>query len=419
MPEEVEGQTKGVFTLYDPDMISINDIEQAKRTIMLNINNIDEIALIDQLKDLFGYMQTTLQKYFSIEEIKKQKVVAPDNKAYDFYELKAILPQAIKNKDLIRIICELAYTDYNLLIKKIGVAIPTMHINPKKKLILNLFSVEKKYDPDAFVNKYLLGYKNVGCIDTNLNFLCYLESQAYKLDLDIHTLEVGATRTGKSTLFFQRTRRGRAFREGFKTLREADRYLIDHNFATENVAYTDSQNLRVMLKNKDQDFLSAEEGYLLADRREALYAKNIKLTQDINAYASKDHVFTTQIQNSIDLEVRFVNKANIFILLTERGKGMVFCKSNNFPIIKASFGFERFIKYPNLLNFQDIGERNLMMLHSYIFTIHWNTLDDCQNCGHRQHRDRICDYCNCKNYEVENAFFETYLKAKANWQSNT
>lgn len=408
------GEVHGIFTKDMIDTEALYRIDSFKNDLLMNLDKTNPNDRIEKLQNLFSLMQSKLEKYFDKQTIVNTRIKLFTGE-YNFYDAKGAITEA-EDLETARDICEVGFTCYDLLLKKIGVALPTMISDPKKKLIQNLFSLVKKKNPEAFIERLLAEYKYTGVQHSNNNLLCFCISQAYKFDLDVNILNIGFARIGKSTLFYQQSRRVFAFRNGFKTLAESDVWLIKRNFSSENVVYSSNQNLRKMLKEKEQDMIGSDEGYLTADKREAMVERNIHLGQDINAFANKNNIFCTSIQNLADLDTRFINKANIIQLITERGTALVYCKGKNFPIMKDSFGFERFIKYPRLLSNLELGSHHLKKLPSFIFEIKYAPLDNCQSCSHYNHNKKICALCKCSNYIIENALFETYIKNKKIWQ---
>lgn len=124
-----------LYTLADIDKYTIIQLETAKTAYMLNFNSMPITTLIEQSMDIFSQMQMILEKYFapnmdkSVIEGVKQKSL--NGQEYNFYEIKAVLP-AINNTNVMRLACEMAFTIYNVFIKQLGVAIPTIHANQKK-----------------------------------------------------------------------------------------------------------------------------------------------------------------------------------------------------------------------------------------------------------------------------------------------
>ena len=236
-------------------------------------------------------------------------------------------------------------------------------------------------------------------------------------DLDYHGLKIGFARVGKSTLCLQEIRRRRAYMLGTRDLNAADRYLIDHDFAHNNMAYSKKQNIKKMFGSLayGDDFLF-DEGYLTADRRTSLDRATVAISQTVNLYASKNAAVHTCIQNLTDLDRRFFAKANSIDVLVERGKSLCFCGSKNFPLIKDFYGFERFFDTPYMLSSYESGVYNLMRLPSFVGVKHWVELDGCKACGHIKHEHRKCRDCACVKYACENAFFAHYAAAKTAYQ---
>ncbi|MEM3845264.1 MAG: hypothetical protein QXU98_06135, partial [Candidatus Parvarchaeota archaeon] len=120
--------------------------------------------------------------------------------------------------------------------------------------------------------------------------------------------------------------------------------------------------------------------------------------QIINAFANKNNIIYTNIQNSADLDTSLINKANVFIMIYKRGYALAFAKSKNFPIVRTSYDFERYQKDLYLLKTKDIGIANLKRNPNYLFKIKWWDLET---------SDKV--------YERE--MWNFYKMQKAKWQA--
>jgi ribosomal protein L32 len=237
-------------------------------------------------------------------------------------------------------------------------------------------------------------------------------------DLDYNGLVIGFARIGKSTLALQEYRRKYAFDMKVDDLSLADDYLIQHKFASENIAYSKKQDVKAMFrKGNIGDGFLFDEGYLLADRRESLDRAQVRISQLVNFYANRNRCIETCFQNLSDCDRRWFSKANAIQVIVERGHALLFCGSKNFALFKDLYGFERFVDNPNLLGADyESGVYRLRRLSSYVCDLHWSPLDNCRTCGHAKHQSHVC-MCGCKDYVVDNNFMGEYLKVKGEFQS--
>ncbi|MEM0143612.1 MAG: hypothetical protein QXL94_06645 [Candidatus Parvarchaeum sp.] len=212
------------------------------------------------------------------------------------------------------------------------------------------------------------------------NWLSFLLAKLPAFDIDCKGILVGTTRIGKSTQFLQYVRRITAAEQNTK-MSKADQYLLDSHFVTEKIIYSPSQTLD-KYKKYSNDILGFDETYLTFDRRNAMAQSNINLTQYLDVYASKKNRVFALAQDLTDLDQRVLNKASFLVLDYERGSGLLFAKSRNFPIIKQTFNFEKLQKYPRLIQNKEVGIANFRHVMGYIGKIHWNDLS-----GHALYRE--------------------------------
>jgi hypothetical protein len=353
-------------------------IENSKNAILLNLNNTNLTIVIEQLLDLFSLMSSMMEKYFSKETIAAQKI-SVDGIGYSFYDLIAIIPIARDNRILIRKICELAYTNYNIIIKPL-IALPTSRNNVKKKLTDSFFCIiekDKKWY-DAFDIKYHKKLEITGYKDNFFNYYWFNVAELQTEDMDGSLTFVGTNRVGKGILTLQGFKRFYAFKHEIDK-KNIERWLIDNNKLKTNFIYAkkDIPKFNNLLKNAKGELISVDETILVGDKRKTMYKEQIELTQEIYKHADNNNVCIFNIQLYNDLESRITTKNNSIIMLKSRGKGYTLANQyKSFPIIKECYDFSRLIKNPKLLSTDAKADYNFAQLATYIKKIRWKDIKD-------------------------------------------
>lgn len=183
-------------------------------------------------------------------------------------------------------------------------------------------------------------------------------------DLDFNAVIIGSARGSKSTLLLQLARR--IYANDFKMpLNRVDLELIQNGWVYDKIIYTKKQGF-APLKSFKNEVIGLDDAILIGDRRSSMDQQQIKFNSWLNYYASNNNRVFSLIQNLSDLDYRLYSKANAIFLVYERGRALVYIKPKNFPIIKDTYDFDRFVKSPYLLNNEDTGLFYLKRLHSYV-----------------------------------------------------
>lgn len=208
-----------------------------------------------------------------------------------------------------------------------------------------------------------------------MNYISYSLSELSNYDLDGHILVLGTARVGKSTLTLQIARRYYSNKYQ-QNLQYVDTSLIQSKWYDSNIIYSREQGFSP-LKNNKKEFIQVDDAVLLADKRGSMLPDQSKFLGKMNFYASNNNLIATLIQNLADLDSRLYSKANLVIIVYERGKALVYAKPKNFPIVRDTFDFDFIQKHTYLLN---QGERrslyNLKRIRSYIGEIRFKSLAD-------------------------------------------
>ena len=140
-PEQHEVSSQdvhGVYTLADIDTFTFGDIERSKNKILTELSGLELDTASLRLKDLFVLMRTMMEKYFDRDHIEKERVFVQGDASdhaktgYSFYELMDVVAKA-HSMDVLRRVVELAYIDYNKVMKPVF-SIPTVRTDAKKNL---------------------------------------------------------------------------------------------------------------------------------------------------------------------------------------------------------------------------------------------------------------------------------------------
>lgn len=129
---------KNVYTMANLDTnITLAQIETLKFNLQNTMQNKSDNQAILELNNLFGTMQIFLEKYFrekdgNLERIKKVKIGGLDGEQYDFYQIRSALPDASDISEIQKL-TEMEFTIWNILIKDIGAAIPTIRTDTKHR----------------------------------------------------------------------------------------------------------------------------------------------------------------------------------------------------------------------------------------------------------------------------------------------
>ncbi len=212
-------------------------------------------------------------------------------------------------------------------------------------------------------------------------------------DIDTLNLIIGFARSGKSTLALDIIRRFLFFRNMSKDLN-----VCLPQFAKifrYNTAFDEDYDLQNNFKYIRAEPILIDEGYLVADRRFSMTDKQIRLTHTINTNARNNNSTFMLIQNSTDLDMRFIAKANTIFLITARNLAYVYVKSSKYPIVKEFSAFKKFLDAPDILDNETLANFELKRNTAFLTTTHWIDL------GKSTHYSKIFDYyLNFKNNKL-------------------
>ena len=150
MPDVSEGlnvqqepQKQGIYNISDIDKLTMQTLEQSKTAFMLELSNYSFAEALARLSDFATTFKQFLEKYFTIDEIKKFTInfAEPSTtgnqqwQALTFYDYKRIIDdfRCFNRESVLRQVAEDIFIIYNHFVKRLGQAIPTQHINVKKK----------------------------------------------------------------------------------------------------------------------------------------------------------------------------------------------------------------------------------------------------------------------------------------------
>lgn len=199
--------------------------------------------------------------------------------------------------------------------------------------------------------------------DSNRLFLAWNVSRLWKYKLDFNMLVVGRKRSSKTSFAYQ-------FVKDLFASREAE--LDIRKWVDGHVIYDSRQRI-------DEEFMPIyldDEGMLTGDRRRSMTRMQVQKTENINFYADLLPINITLIQNFSDLDLRLVDTSTALLLVTRRGEGLLFLGSDALAILKNTFGFDQFIKQPELLDNSPVALKMLRSKASYVFDLTWSNMDD-------------------------------------------
>lgn len=401
---------EGIFSKDQIDTNAFYKIEEFKNTLLMDIDQLTPQERIDKLTNLFSLMETKLRKYFDDDTIKDEKYHT-EYGDYSFLEAQTTISEAT-DLDTIRDICSIGFTCYERLMKKIGVAIPTIKKDKRKNLIAKLFSLAIPYesDFDSFYEKIYTEFKKTEVEDTMFNLFTYCIYRMPEFDLDIHNLRIGKKRSSKSTEFLQELRRWATFKynldfSGGDNFYGADQFLVENKYCEENIVYSDIEGLSDKIKLSRETTLCSDDAVLIGDKRQGMLKAHAVLTQWINIGADGNNNLYTLIQSIKLIDMRFINTASTILVILRRGEGMLFVAQNGYGIIDEYTGFERFQKHPNLLSNYNKAKHFFESLPSYVCTLYWNTMGDKKEWE--------------KTGKSGNILYDSYLTNKNKWKTQS
>ncbi len=194
-------------------------------------------------------------------------------------------------------------------------------------------------------------------------------------DLDAHILIIGQARSGKSTLSLRFLERIYSIKHDIP-LSDVDNFIVNRDFFNKNMIYNPNQKLD-LVKQNFKDVIITDEAFLVADKRESMTGTNIKYTKMLNVFANRNNIVFTNMQDFTELDARIRKKANLIILITQRGLAYSYLQSVNLPIVKQPSIFEFFEDNPYFLySSQETIDWTLRhRIRGFIGIIKWQPFD--------------------------------------------
>ena len=431
MVNQKENENINKTAIFDNEGLEINvniyTIEKAKNTFLLNLNSYSKTELIENLKNLLALIESFLFKYLSEEEIKQIKI-EKENESYDFFQLKeAVNVLNSFNNDLARELArEIAinsYAIFNRVLVKLKIAIPISKKDFKKKIITSFFDTinYKEYGFEDFedfenslLNEYEQKLKTLNLKNSRLNFLAFVYSILSRYDLDNLTIISGFARSGKSTFALQLIKRIYAFRLN-KTFKDKElRDFLKREFLAKYTFYIPSYNeFSRRFEYENEKIFLVDEGYFSSDKRESMNKEQIDLSKSINAFANRKHITFLIIQFLSDLDLRFINRANILIHIYERGKALIFVKQKSFSYKIDVFGLENYLK--GRINVKDKNVLLYLLKKKSIGIIKWKKLSS--RIEKIDIEKELKEYSLNENVFFKHKFYDVYLLLKLYYQN--
>jgi len=406
MPEAANTETdiiktaieKGVFNISDIDKYAIAKLINIKQDFTLSLSTLTFKDAYNQLQDLAFNIKQILEKYLDADALKDFSKIEIKGTQYNFYDLYNSIPYAKTIND-VRVIWDYLNQIFDKFLKDIlKIALPTEKFNLKKKVVSSLFAlIPTRFKNQIFDN--LLTDFEKWRIKNNahkslLNFLSFNIAKMQDYDLDAHILFLGQARSGKSTLSLRFLERIYSVKYNIP-LAEIDNFILQKDFFNKNMIYSAQQKLD-LIKQNFKDVIITDEAFLLADKRESMSVVNVKYTKLLNVFANRNNIVLTNMQDFTELDLRIRKKANLIVLITQRGLGYAYLQSTNLPIVKQPSLFEFF-------------ENNPYFLYSNQSTIDWAL----------RHRIRgFIGIIKWQPYAEDNLLWHTYKEAKLKYQKD-
>jgi len=389
---------KGVFNISDIDKYAIAKLINLKQDFTLSLSNLDYSEAYNQLRDLAFNIKQILEKYLDIETLKDFSKIEIKGTEYNFYDLYNAIPYA-KDTEEIRLLWDYINQIFDKFLKTIlKVALPTERVNIKKKVINSLYALIpqrfKKSLIDSILKDFEIWRQKNNLNKSLLNFLSFNIARMQNWDLDAHILIIGQARSGKSTLSLRFLERIYSIKHDIP-LSDVDTFIVNKDFFNKNMIYNPNQKLD-LVKQNFKDVIITDEAFLVADKRESMTGTNIKYTKLLNVFANRNNIVFTNMQDFTELDARIRKKANLIVLITQRGLAYSYLQSINLPIVKQPSIFEFF-------------ENNPYFLYSSQETIDWTL----------RHKIRgFIGIIKWQPYDSNNPMWKAYLETKLKYQND-
>jgi len=342
---------KGVFNISDIDKYAIAKLIDLKQNFTLSLSTLTYKDAYNQLRDLAFNIKQILEKYLDIETLKNFSKIDVKGTQYNFYDLYNSIPYA-NNIEEIRLLWDYINQIFDKFLKNIlKVALPMEKTNFKKKVVSSLFALIPNRFQNQLTNNILKDFETWR-IKNNahkslLNFLSFNIANMQNYDLDAHILILGQARSGKSTLSLRFLERIYSIKHNIP-LNEVDNFIVEKDFFNKNMIYSPQQKLDLVRQNF-KDVIITDEAFLIADKRESMSYVNVRYTKLLNVFANRNNIIFTNMQDFTELDARIRKKANLIVLITQRGLGYAYLQSINLPIVKQPSIFEFFENNPYFL----------------------------------------------------------------------
>jgi len=389
---------KGVFNISDIDKYAIAKLINIKQDFTLSLSNLDYKDAYKQLRDLSLNIKQILEKYLDKEALKNFSTIMINDIEYNFYDVYSSIPYAKDLEDIRRIWDSINFIFDKFLKEILKVALPTERTNLKKKIINTLFALipnlYKKELTDGIDNDFETWCTKNNINKSLLNFLSFNIARMQNYDLDAHILIIGQARSGKSTLSLRFLERIYSIKHNIP-LSEIDNFITEKDFFNKNMIYSPQQKLD-LVKQNFKDVIITDEAFLIADKRESMSFVNVRYTKLLNVFANRNNMIFTNMQDFTEIDARIRKKANLIILITQRGLGYSYLQNINLPIVKQPSIFEFF-------------ENNPYFLYSNQETIDWTL----------RHRIRgFIGIIKWKPFEANNPMWKAYSETKLKYQKD-
>jgi len=296
-------------------------------------------------------------------------------------------------------------------------------IDFKKKIIESFFDTINYKDygfndfeefENALLNEYENRLKELNLYNSRLNFLAFVYSILPRYDLDNLTIISGFARSGKSTLALQLIKRIYAFRLN-KSLRDKELMkFLKKEFLAKYTFYIPSYNeFSRRFEYENEKIFLIDEGYFSSDKRESMNKEQINLSKSINAFANKKHITFLIIQFLSDLDLRFINRANILIHCYERGKALIFIKQKSFSFKIDVFGLESYLK--GRVNIKEKNVLLYLLKKKSIGILKWKKLSS--RIEKIDIEKELREYAVNENVFFKHKFYDVYLLLKLYYQN--
>lgn len=126
--EQVNNETRGVYTLTSADLETINELEQERNYYVMNFDGMSSSERMRHLENILSDMFIFMGGYKFQDWLRKTKV-----DGFTFLYVKENISETDGDEDYLRKGYEIAFTVWKQFLKILGVALPTEFFRPKKE----------------------------------------------------------------------------------------------------------------------------------------------------------------------------------------------------------------------------------------------------------------------------------------------